>query len=147
MANDQILYFNCLVWYHFFYDQIPTTILDTLLVCTVYKCSAVVLMGVMISSTPFLHLMAEILFEAKMMEDFLLFSSIDGGKVDGWANWGKSDGIRWSNEENNKKSSTKITSITTNEEKGFSLWWHLGLLKIWETNFGFVMGFNIAEIW
>ncbi len=34
-------------------------------------------------STPFLHFMAEILMEAKMMEDFVLFSSIDGGKVDG----------------------------------------------------------------
>ncbi len=34
-------------------------------------------------STPFLHLMAEILLGAKLMEDFLLFSSFDGGNSDG----------------------------------------------------------------
>ncbi len=37
-------------------------------------------------STPFLHLIAEILMEAKMVEDFLLFSSFDGGKIVGCAN-------------------------------------------------------------
>ncbi len=37
----------------------------------------------LVRSTPFLHLMAEILMEARLMEDFLLFPSIDGGKVDG----------------------------------------------------------------
>ncbi len=30
-------------------------------------------------STPFLHLMAEILLDVKMTEDFLLLFSIDGG--------------------------------------------------------------------
>ena len=34
------------------------------------------------TSTPFLHLMAEILLGAKLMEDFLMFS-IDGRNSDG----------------------------------------------------------------
>ncbi len=34
-------------------------------------------------STPFLHLMAEILLGAKLMEDLLLFFSIDGRNSDG----------------------------------------------------------------
>ncbi len=47
----------------------------------------------------------------QMMEDFLLFSSIDGGKVDGWANWWRKFG--WMEEKvmDEKLMKNKISSI------------------------------------